>query len=186
MELQTGRNPTLAEVMKKVNIVNLDEFLSKQSSNVKEETQQEDIWQQKQKAYEGYINQLRREKDEAEYKWKRMFYIYPFLWQGTVSSETATWNIIEGDGTEDAPDMLCLEIDFGMGDGLHEDTAYLEAEPSWEVNFYSLKIPADSLEPGFCLEQPNQRKMWTETCIIWSISLPWIIKWRLLRWMGSV
>lgn len=72
MELQTGRNPTLAEVMKKVNIVNLDEFLSKQSSNVKEETQQEDIWQQKQKAYEGYINQLRREKDEAEYKWKRM------------------------------------------------------------------------------------------------------------------
>ena len=51
--------------------------------------------------------------------------------------------------------MLCLEIDFGMGDGLHEDTAYLEAEPSWEVNFYSLKIPADSLEPGFCLEQPN-------------------------------
>lgn len=72
MELQTGRNPTLDEVMKKVNIVNLDEFLSKQSSNVKEETQQEDIWQQKQKAYEGYINQLRREKDEAEYKWKRM------------------------------------------------------------------------------------------------------------------
>ena len=52
--------------------MNLDEFLSKQSSNVKKETQQEDIWQQKQKAYEGYINQLRREKDEAEYKWKRM------------------------------------------------------------------------------------------------------------------
>ena len=42
--------------------------------------------------------------------------------------ETATWNIIEGDGTEDAPDMLCLEIDFGMGDGLHEDTAYDGAE----------------------------------------------------------
>ena len=32
------------------------------------------------------------------------------------------------------------------------------AEPSWEVNFYSLKIPADSLEPGFCLEQPNQEE----------------------------
>ena len=71
MELQTGRNPTLDEVMKKVNIVNLDEGLGKQSAK-KAETQQEDIWQQKQKAYEGYINQLRREKDEAEYKWKRM------------------------------------------------------------------------------------------------------------------
>lgn len=71
MELQTGRNPTLDEVMKKVNIVNLDEVLGKQSAK-KAETQQEDIWQQKQKAYEGYINQLRREKDEAEYKWKRM------------------------------------------------------------------------------------------------------------------
>lgn len=71
MELETGRNPTLDEVMKKVNIVNLDEVLGKQSVR-KEETQQEDIWQQKQKAYEGYINQLRREKDEAEYKWKRM------------------------------------------------------------------------------------------------------------------
>ncbi|MFQ6973493.1 MAG: hypothetical protein ACLRTG_20155, partial [Enterocloster aldenensis] len=35
---------------------------------------------------------------------------------------------------------------------------YLEAEPSWEVNFYSLKIPAASLQPGFCLEQPNREE----------------------------
>ena len=32
------------------------------------------------------------------------------------------------------------------------------AEPSWEVNFYWLKIPSDSLEPGFCLEEPDQEE----------------------------
>ena len=89
---------------------------------------------------------------------ENVLYLTRFCGKERYPVETATWNIIEGDGTEDAPDMLCLEIDFGMGDGLHEDTAYLEAEPSWEVNFYSLKIPADSLEPGFCLEQPNQEE----------------------------
>ena len=89
---------------------------------------------------------------------ENVLYLTRFCGKERYPVETATWNIIEGDGTEDAPDMLCLEIDFGRGDGLHEDTAYLEAEPSWEVNFYSLKIPADSLEPGFCLEQPNQEE----------------------------
>ena len=102
---------------------------------------------------------------------ENVLYLTRFCGMERYPVETATWNIIEGDGTEDAPDMLCLEIDFGMGDGLHEDTAYLEAEPSWEVNFYSLKIPADSLEPGFCLEQPNQEEDVTGTCTTWSISL---------------
>ncbi len=32
------------------------------------------------------------------------------------------------------------------------------AEPSWEVNFYWLKIPSDSLELGFCLEEPDQEE----------------------------
>ena len=66
---------------------------------------------------------------------ENVLYLTRFCGMERYPVETATWNIIEGDGTEDAPDILCLEI-----------------------NFYSLKIPADSLEPGFCLEQPNQEE----------------------------
>lgn len=71
---------------------------------------------------------------------ENVLYLTRFCGVEQYTVETATWCIIEGDGTEDDPDMLCLEVQFGMGNGLHEDTTYLEAEPSWEINFYSVKI----------------------------------------------
>ena len=46
---------------------------------------------------------------------ENVLYLTRFCGMERYPVETATWNIIEGDGTEDAPDMLCLEIDFGMG-----------------------------------------------------------------------
>jgi hypothetical protein len=69
--------------------------------------------------------------------------------------ESATCHIVKGDGTEDDPDMLSLEIHFKTGTVLHEDTAGLEAEPSWEINFYAVQFTVSSLKPGLCLEQPN-------------------------------
>lgn len=89
---------------------------------------------------------------------ENILYLTRFCGVEQYPVRTATWNIIEGDGTKDDPDMLCLELTFGIGNGLHEDTVKLKAEPSWEINFYSVEIPVSSLLPGFCLEQPNQRK----------------------------
>lgn len=89
---------------------------------------------------------------------ENVLYLTRFCGVEQYPVETATWCIIEGDGTEDDPAMLCLEVQFGMGNGLHEDTTYLEAEPSWEINFYSVKIDIHMLQPGFCLEQPNEEE----------------------------
>lgn len=70
--------------------------------------------------------------------------------------KTAAWYIMKGDGTEDNPGMLCLEVTFGVGNVLHEDIASLKAEPEWKIDFPKLEIPVGSLQPGFCLEQPNE------------------------------
>lgn len=67
----------------------------------------------------------------------------------------ATWHIIDGDGAEDDPDMLCLDTTFGIENGLHEDTATLKAEPIWGIQFHTVKISVCALQPGFCLEQRN-------------------------------
>ena len=72
--------------------------------------------------------------------------------------KTAEWYIIDGDGTEDDPAMLSLDTAFGIGNGLHEDTAELNVEPMWKILFYSVEIPITALQPGFCLEQPNFEK----------------------------
>lgn len=40
---------------------------------------------------------------------ENVLYLTRFCGMERYPVETATWNIIEGDGTEDAPDMLCLE-----------------------------------------------------------------------------
>ena len=87
-----------------------------------------------------------------------ILYLTRFCGEEQYPVERAIWYIIAGDGTEDDPDMLCLEMQFGVGSNLHEDTSRLKAKPAWEVNFYSLQIPVSSLCPGFCLEQPNKRE----------------------------
>lgn len=89
---------------------------------------------------------------------ENILYLTRFCGVEQYPVKTATWYIIEGDGTEDDPDMLCLEVTFNIGTVLHEDTGKLKAEPSWEINFYSVEIPVSLLRPGFCLEQPNHHK----------------------------
>ena len=49
---------------------------------------------------------------------ENVLYLTRFCGVERYPVETAKWYIIEGDGTEDDPDMLCLEMDFGMGDFL--------------------------------------------------------------------
>ena len=70
--------------------------------------------------------------------------------------ESANWYIIEGDGTWDDPYMLCLEMEFSEGEELHEDTENLEAEPSWEISFSSLKLTEEDLKAGFKMELENE------------------------------
>lgn len=89
---------------------------------------------------------------------ENILYLTRFCGVEQYPMRTAVWHIIEGDGTEDDPDMLCLEAAFDVGKDLHEDTAFLEAEPFWKINFYQLRISEKSLRPGFCLEQPNENQ----------------------------
>lgn len=70
--------------------------------------------------------------------------------------ESATWYVIDGDGTEDDPDMLCIAIEFKHGTNLHDDTKTLNANPSWEINFYSLTPVIDLLKENQTFVQPNE------------------------------
>ncbi len=70
----------------------------------------------------------------------------------------AEWYIMEGDGTWDDPDTLCLEMEFGEGDELHEDTAELQAEPSWEISFPALQLKVEDLQEGLVLEMANEEE----------------------------
>ncbi len=71
---------------------------------------------------------------------------------------SAEWYIMEGDGTWDDPYTLCLEMDFGEGVDLHEDTKTLKAEPSWEVSFPALKLSRWKLLPGFTMKLENEEE----------------------------
>lgn len=53
---------------------------------------------------------------------ENVLYLTRFCGVEQYPVETAEWYTIEGDGTEDDPDMLSLEVRFGTGNGLHEDT----------------------------------------------------------------
>ncbi len=68
----------------------------------------------------------------------------------------AEWYIMEGDGTWDDPDTLCLEMEFGEGVELHEDTENLGAEPSWEISFPALSVTETDLQVGFTMEMDNE------------------------------
>lgn len=89
---------------------------------------------------------------------ENILYITRFCGVEQYPVKTAKWYIIDGDRTEDDPDMLCLDITLGSGYGLHKDTAMLKAEPVWEVRFCSVEIPASALQSGFRLEQPNLQR----------------------------
>lgn len=89
---------------------------------------------------------------------ENILYLTRFCGVEQYPVETATWYIIDGDGTEDEPDILCIKAECTAGNHLHEDTAYIAAEPSWEVSFCAARIPIHRLQPGFCLEQPNVDK----------------------------
>lgn len=65
----------------------------------------------------------------------------------------AEWYISKGDGTWDDPYMLCLEIEFGKGIEMQEDTAeWYTGEPGWEVYFPTLNLKEEDLGAGFTLE----------------------------------
>lgn len=86
---------------------------------------------------------------------ENILYMIRFCGVEKYPLKKAQWYIIDGDGTEDDPAMLCLDTSFDTGSQLHEDTTSLDAEPIWEVEFYSIDIPISDLQPGFCMEQPN-------------------------------
>lgn len=87
---------------------------------------------------------------------EQILYLSRFCGIETYPVKQAVWELIEGDGTEEDPDMLCLGMRFAQGNHLHEDTRSLQAEPFWEINFYKTKIPMNILQIGFDLEQPNE------------------------------
>lgn len=60
----------------------------------------------------------------------------------------AVWRYFEGDKEEDEPDQLCLDISMEAGENLSEDTAGLNASPSWEVN-YSGSFDKNDIRQGF-------------------------------------
>ncbi len=70
--------------------------------------------------------------------------------------ETAKWYILEGDGTWDDPSTLWLELTFGKGINLHEDTIELGAEPTWEVPFSDLELTQAHLKSGFTMIMENE------------------------------
>lgn len=70
----------------------------------------------------------------------------------------AEWYIIDGDGTWDDPTSLWLEMNFGEGNDLHEDTKTLEAEPSWEVSFSNLTLTKEDLKPGLVMGNKNEEQ----------------------------
>ncbi len=88
---------------------------------------------------------------------ENVLYLTRFCGVEQYPIQAAAWHLIAGDGTEDDPDTLCLDITCKAGNSLHEDTAQLEAEPIWSICFQSVHIPVSALQPGFCLEQPNPR-----------------------------
>ena len=45
--------------------------------------------------------------------------------------------------------MLCLDITFGIENGLHEDTATLKAEPIWGSQFNTVEISVSALQLVF-------------------------------------
>lgn len=87
---------------------------------------------------------------------EQILYLSRFCGIETYPVKQAVWELIEGDGTEEDPDMLCLGMRFARGNHLHEDTRSLRAEPFWEINFYKIKISMNILQIGFDLEQPNE------------------------------
>ncbi len=45
--------------------------------------------------------------------------------------------------------MLCLDITFGIENGLHEDAATLKAEPIWGIQFHTVEIYVSALQLVF-------------------------------------
>lgn len=70
--------------------------------------------------------------------------------------DCAEWYILEGDGTWDDPYTLCLEMSFGIGEGLHEDTFNLNAKPFWNISFPALNIKNTDLQTGFVMSMDNE------------------------------
>lgn len=58
----------------------------------------------------------------------------------------AEWKILDGDGTWDDPSILWLEMEFGHGINLHDDTASLNAKPHWELSFSALSLKKEDLK----------------------------------------
>ena len=105
----------------------------------------------------GTVDEMKLGKYCDELK-ENILYLNRFCGIEQYPVETAVWHIIEGDGTEDDPDMLCLEMAFDAGNNLHEDTSCLEARPRWEINFYAAEPFVNILRSGLVLEQPNQEE----------------------------
>ncbi len=70
--------------------------------------------------------------------------------------ECAEWSILEGDGTWDDPYDFCLEMTFGAGDELHEDTKVLEAKPFWKISFPALTLNKKDFQTGFVINMDNE------------------------------
>lgn len=91
----------------------------------------------------------KREIEENLILDKNVLYLNRLCGVEQAPVKTATWHIIDGDGTEDDPDMLCLDTTFGIENGLHKDAATLKAEPIWGIQFHTVEIYVSALQLVF-------------------------------------
>ena len=62
--------------------------------------------------------------------------------------DSASWSIWDGR-------VFCVEMNFGEGTGLHEDTEYLAQEPLWELYF---DMPSPEVEVGTVFTDEQNRE----------------------------
>lgn len=62
--------------------------------------------------------------------------------------QNGTWSIDNG--------KFSVEMNFGPGTNLHEDTADLDEEPSWNLYFDITRITNESIESGLVLNGANE------------------------------
>lgn len=62
--------------------------------------------------------------------------------------QNGTWSIDNG--------KFSVEMDFGPGTNLHEDTADLDEEPNWNLYFDTTNIINESVKSGLILNEANE------------------------------
>ena len=70
--------------------------------------------------------------------------------------QNGTWSIDDNE--------LSIEMNFGPGTNLHEDTAYLEEEPGWNLYFDTTNVTNESVKSGLILNEANEDETYIYYC----------------------